>query len=105
MGISEVEATGGVDGHLQEHVDQRSASKTRFDLTDGSCTSNSRTVEGETELSLQPHETTVCDSQRGGGHHIGGEDAFQAVEQKNSSHGLASQVHNADMMCGGEHNS
>ena len=62
--------------HLQphvnlEHVDHPEEALARHCLTEPreieeeKHTSNSRTMEGETELRLQLRETTVCDSQRG----------------------------------------
>ena len=62
-----------------EHVDHPMEALARhgsIEPREENRTSNSRTVEGETELRLQLHATTVCDSQRGRGHHNGGEDAY-----------------------------
>ena len=84
--VSEEGKLESVTDHLQPHVsleheDHPEEALVRHGLTEPreveeeKGTSNSRTVEGGTELHLQLRETTVCDSQRGTRHHNGGEDA------------------------------
>ena len=62
-------------GHPEEALARHDSIEPR-EVEEEKRTSHSRTVEGETELRLQLRETTVCDSQRGRGHHNGGEDAY-----------------------------
>ena len=85
--VSEEEELEGSMDHLQarvnlEHVGHpvealaRHGSMGLKEVEEEKRTSNFRTVEGEIALRLQPRGTTMCDSQRGRGHHNGGEDAF-----------------------------